>query len=128
MPSELPKDRSTDAQEVDPADLEEHPTDSIEENTQEADAPDAPSAEESTDPGVDDTVEILEGAAVALVAVREASTARPLAAVSTVAQNFDTFREAIEGAETVPDELTDLDEQEIERLAEAGLTFAKSLV
>lgn len=142
---DLPKNRTADADQSEPANPAEEPTDSLDENVQDGAEDAAQSAEETAeeyaddegptlepaeekDPGIQDTLEVLEAVSASYGAILELTEGDVVAGARELFTTFDEYRDAWEDIEDVPDEVGDLDADELEQLAEAGLDIAKHFV
>lgn len=123
MPDSLPTERGEEAEPAPTEDAQFSVGDMIEDAEPEP-PPEGPD-EEQEGPGIEDTLELLEAVkeshAVALHFVEGDIMEGSQAALNL----WDEYEEALDGIEDVPEEITDLDAQEIEKIGEKALAIAK---
>ena len=121
-------DTGDQTSEIEGAELEENPTSSVEEELDEAQLESVPEEPEGEAHDIKDTLEVLIGLQSFYGAIGELTEGDYISGARKVFASFEEYRAAFEGIETVPDELDDLDEEELEALAEQALKIAKAFV
>lgn len=132
MPTDLPKDSSPDPEKAEPAPPVEHETGSvtqkIKSDVQPVASDDQPIAGEEASKDIQDTLEVLDAVDKSYEAVIELTNRSYIKGARKIFKTLDEYREAVDQIEDVPDELGDLDEQEMEQLTLKALSIAKKFV
>jgi hypothetical protein len=133
MPTDLPKDSSPDPEKEEPAEPVEHETESVTEKIEPSDVQPVagdqqPIADEEASKDIQDTLEVLDAVDKSYEAVIELTNRSYIKGARKIFKTLDEYRDAVDQIEDVPDELADLDEQEIKKLAAKSLSIAKQFV
>jgi hypothetical protein len=126
MPTDLPKNSDTDPEAAEPAGPVEHETESVTEKIEPSDVQPLAGGEASKD--IEDTLEVLDAVDKSYGAVIELTNGSYIKGARKIFETLDEYREAVDQIEDVPDELADLDEQEMEQLTLKALSIAKKFV
>lgn len=117
MPYDLPKNRTGEAE---LADLESNEVTSLD---------DADADTKQTDPGIDEIRDVLLAIDSTIAIFRDVlDGAGPVRIAMEVAPSIGRFIDAVNGLDEVPEEVRDLDPDEVETLAEDALAIVQRLI